>query len=72
MKEGLEGSRCGSGKALDKFRQARMLVGTVVIMVGRREAGLGERDKHGQRANKMAPFTRADNKLQSSVSQKVT
>ena len=41
METELEGSRCGSGKALDKFRQARMLVGTVVIMVGRREAGDG-------------------------------
>ena len=41
METELEGSRCGSGKALDKFRQARMLVGTVVIMVRRREAGDG-------------------------------
>lgn len=38
METKLEGSRCGSGKLLDEFRQARMLVGTVV-MVGRREAG---------------------------------
>ena len=38
METKLEGSRCGSGKALDKLRQAGMLVGTVV-MVGRREPG---------------------------------
>ena len=40
METKLEGSRCGSGKVLDKFRQARMLVGTV-RMVGRKEAGDG-------------------------------
>lgn len=38
METKLEGSRCGNGKLLDEFRQARMLVGTMV-MVGRREAG---------------------------------